>query len=211
VKLAAKVISIIFHPLLLTTYLVLLLGIFFPAILGIKMSELLLFAAFIFVLTFVFPALNILFILKFSSAPANAEPLSSSISMMARENRITPFIWVSMIYVSVTALFIYKSILGTNFNKIMMIVTLLVVVGTVITFFYKISVHSLAMGGLIGIILPMNKIADGALLWPTVIGIAVAGLVMSSRLMLNAHTPREVLSGVLTGFIAAFGGIFFLF
>ena len=80
-----------------------------------------------------------------------------------------------------------------------------------ITLFYKVSIHSAAIWGIVGILLPLNKVADGLLLIPTVILIVAAGLVMSSRLMLNAHTPREVLVGSLLGFGVGFSGIAILF
>ncbi len=80
-----------------------------------------------------------------------------------------------------------------------------------ITLFYKVSIHSAAIWGIVGILLPLNKVADGLLLIPTIILIVAAGLVMSSRLMLNAHTPREVLVGSLLGFGVGFVGIAVLF
>ena len=94
----------------------------------------------------------------------------------------------------------------------MMIVSTLVVVATVITVYYKISIHSLALWGIIGIILPLNKSSDqGLLLVPTVIVILIAGLVMSSRLLLDTHTPREVMFGGMLGFAMGFIGVVLLF
>lgn len=94
----------------------------------------------------------------------------------------------------------------------MLLVTLLVVVGTLITFFYKVSIHSLAMWGGIGIIIPLNKAMEQSyLLWPTAGIIIAAGLVMSARLYLDAHTPRQVMVGGLVGFGIGFLGMIFLF
>lgn len=59
---------------------------------------------------------------------------------------------------------------------------------------------------------PMNKVSEeGTLLIPTAVVIIVAGLVMSSRLALNAHTPRELLVGSVTGFAIGFMGMVILF
>ncbi len=94
----------------------------------------------------------------------------------------------------------------------MVIITCMVVISLVITFFYKISIHSLAACGGIGILLPLNKVTEEAtLLWPTAFVILAAGLVMSSRLLLDAHTPREVLYGSMVGFLVGFGGMVVLF
>lgn len=94
----------------------------------------------------------------------------------------------------------------------MMIVSAMVVFATIVTFFYKLSVHSLAMWGAVGMMLPMNKISEvGTLLIPTVTVIMIAGFVMSARLALNAHTPREVLVGSTSGFAIGFFGMIVLF
>jgi membrane-associated phospholipid phosphatase len=204
VKSAAQVISFIFHPLLLTTYLVLFLGTFFPPLLGINQVVLYLFSLFIFVITFFFPALTILLIVKFSGT-------ISSLRLASRQERLVPFILISLIYMAVAFLFFHKAILSMNFNRIMIIVAALVGIATVITFFYKISIHSLAWGGVVGILLSMNRMVEGTLLIPTIVAIVLAGLVMSARLFLNAHTLREVLSGALTGFVAGLGGMMLLF
>ncbi len=93
-----------------------------------------------------------------------------------------------------------------------MIITALIVIAMIVTLFYKISIHSLAITGLIGILLPLNKITeDNRLLFPTVLVICAAGLVMSARLKLGAHTPREVMHGSLIGFIVGFCGMIILF
>ena len=72
----------------------------------------------------------------------------------------------------------------------MLSVDALVIVATLVTIFYKVSVHSMSIWGFIGIILPLNKVSeDGALFYPTLALIVLAGLVMTARLQLNAHTP----------------------
>ncbi len=92
----------------------------------------------------------------------------------------------------------------------MVIVSALVIVATGITLFYKVSVHSLALGGLIGILLPLIKFSS-ALLWPTASVITISGLVISSRLFLGAHTPRETFVGSMAGFLIGYGGMMVMF
>jgi membrane-associated phospholipid phosphatase len=204
VRAVARFFSIVCHPLLLTTYLVLFLGHFFPPMLGINPAVLYKFTLFIFVFTFAFPALNIVMMVRFSGT-------LSSLQMASRRERIVPFILISVIYVGITGLFFYKEILGMNFNRLMAIVAALVLTATVLTFFLKVSVHSLAMGGFVGMLLPMNRILADALILPTAIVIILTGVVMSSRLALNAHTLREVVVGVLAGFVVGVAGMMILF
>lgn len=94
----------------------------------------------------------------------------------------------------------------------MAIISTMVVFGAAITLFYKLSIHSLALWGMVGMLLPMNKVSEvNGLLIPTVITIVIAGLVMSARLALNAHTPREVMTGSVAGFTIGFFGMIILF
>ncbi len=203
-RITAKVISYVFHPLLLTTYLVLVLGWFMPHFLSIPSSAVLTFAGLVFVMTFVLPVVNLVMFKAFGTLP--------SLLMETRRERLLPFILITIIYAVVTAMFFYKVSANVNFNKVMLIIMLLVFAGTAVTFFEKISVHSIAICGAVGIMMPLNKIiVNDALLVPTTVALTLAGLVMTARLYLNAHTPREVMYGAIVGFSIGFFGMVYLF
>lgn len=201
-KVTAKIISAVFHPLLMTTYLFLLLTYFLPVILQPAQPSPWIILL-IFITTFALPAANFLLLRMTGSI--------SDLSMPHRHHRILPFIFISAIYVFVTVMFYWKFPIP-NLLRLMMIVSTMVVFATVATFFYKLSVHSLAMWGAVGMMLPMNKVSEvGSLLIPTAIVIIIAGIVMSARLALNAHTPREILIGSTSGFAIGFFGMIILF
>lgn len=203
-KTAAKLISYLFHPLLFTTYLAVMLGWFIPRFLLIPHSTILTFAGLVFVMTFVFPLANLILLKTFGAI--------SSFEMQNRRERLLPFTLVTVIYSVVAILFFYKTSGNVNFNKVMMIVSSLALVATVATIFQRISIHSLTICGVIGIILPLNKaVENDNMLWPTALALVLGGLVMSSRLYLNAHTPREVLIGAVLGFAVGFFGMLLLF
>jgi membrane-associated phospholipid phosphatase len=204
VRIVANIVSVIFHPLLLTSYLVLLLGYYFPSLFMITMNRLLIILAFIFCFTFILPVVNIIMFRMFGTI--------NSYTMVSRQERIIPFVAISLIYVVMTFMFFYKLPISRSLNLLMLIVSLLVISATLLTFFYKVSVHSLAIWGAIGILMPLNKALEQSyLLWPTAMAIIIAGLVMSSRLYLNAHSPRQVLFGSLAGFAIGFFGVILLF
>lgn len=203
-KLVAKIISVVFHPLLLTTYLAIILSIYFPAMMMIRPDNRNTIIGLICVFTFVLPAINLLMLRYFGSV--------TSITLYSRTQRIVPFFLISLLYILITFLFIYKLPFSQNFNKLMMIITTMVIVSFAITFFFKISVHSLAACGAIGILLPLNNATEEALLVvPTVFVILAAGTVMSSRLLLEAHTPKEVYYGGVVGFAIGFLGMILFF
>jgi hypothetical protein len=203
VRTAAKIISYVFHPLLLATYLVLLLGKFFPAMLMmISYRNVMLVALFVFAFTFLFPAINLWVLRTLGTI--------SSLQLESRQERKQPFVIISIMYVLVAYLFYVKLPFSGNFIKLMAIVAALVVTATVLTFFAKVSVHSLAMGGWVGILIPLLKFST-ELLWPTAAIIVAAGLVISARLHLNAHTLKEVTIGVVAGLAVGYGGMVVMF
>lgn len=158
----------------------------------------------IFVFTFVMPAINLLMLRFFGNV--------NNLTLELREQRVLPFTFIMLLYVLVTFLFYYKLPFSQNFIKLMMIITTMVVVTWAITFFYKISVHSLAVCGSLGILLPLNQATEQQdLLMPTVAIILISGVVMSSRLLLGAHSPREVMYGSVVGFMIGFSGMIILF
>lgn len=205
--LVARIVSVVFHPLLLATYLFGLLTFVLPAALDpLKEEGRLNFIFLIFCVTFLFPALNVGIFKTFGSI--------RTLAMRDRQERIMPFSFITILYIVITYLFYTRTRIGVDDNllKFLIIIDALVLVGTVTTYFYKVSMHTLGMCGLIGILLPLNKISEeGALLYPTIGTIVLAGVVMSARLQLNVHTPREVLIGGVLGFTTSFALMFFLF
>lgn len=202
-RIAARLVSYLFHPLLFTTYLVVLLGLLMPRFLLIPPEAVWRFAGFVAVITFVFPAANLVMLKAFGTIP--------SLEMQERKDRLLPFFMITIFYGIVCAMFFFKVSINVNFNKLMLIATAMTAVAAVATVFFKVSIHSLAMGGALGIILPLNKAAEGELLYPAAALIVVAGVVMSARLYLQAHTLREVGYGAALGFLAGFFGMILLF
>ena len=181
-----------------------MLGWLMPRFLLIPASAVLTFAGLVFVMTFVLPVANLVMFKTFGTLP--------SLHMTTRRERLLPFTLITIIYAVVTLMFFYKVSANVNFNKVMLIILVLTFTATLVTFFQKISVHSIAMCGAIGIMVPLNKVAENsALLFPTIGVLTLAGMVMSARLYLNAHTPREVMFGAILGFSIGFFGMIFLF
>jgi hypothetical protein len=198
----ALVISVVFHPLLMTTYLFVVLSLYLPGLLQ-PVRPSLWFIFLIFLMTFLLPSLNFVFF--------KVTGTIKDFNMFNRSERILPFAFVTILYCVVTFMFYWKFPVPSVL-KLMMIITTMVIVSAAITLFFKISVHSVAVCGIIGILLPLNNASEqGLLLYPTVGALVIAGVVMSSRLQLNAHVLREVLMGALLGFTIGFGGMILLF
>lgn len=207
VDVVAKVLSYVFHPLLLATYLFGLLTLTLPAGMApLRTEGHWNFVFLIFCVTFLLPGFNILIFKFFGTI--------KSVTLEDRRERVVPFAFIAILYAAVTYLFYSRTRIGLNDTllKFLIIIDVLVLLATIITIFYKISIHSMAVWAFIGILLPLNKVSEeGTLLYPTLASIVIAGLVMASRLQLHAHTPREVMIGAMTGLMASFVSMTVLF
>lgn len=203
----ARVISVVFHPLFMPTYFFSLLALTLPNLLEPIVPELQVkFISFIFLVTAVLPFINVGVFKAFGTI--------RSVVMLNRRERLLPFVFISAIYIVMTYLFHLhaRMNLNDNFLKFMVIIDLFVVVATIATFFFRVSVHSVAVWGLIGILVPLNKITEvNSIFYPTLGVIVLAGVIMAARLEAGAHTPREVMWGAVLGLAAGVVGMLLLF
>lgn len=203
----ARIISYVFHPLLMGTYLFMLLVFLLPAALyPINSGSQILFLILFFVITFVVPVCLMSLLKIFGSI--------RSFNLESRQERVFPFFMILVLYAAFTYMLTLQNKIGFDDNvfKFLLIIDCLVLIGTLFTLFYKVSMHAIGIMGLAGILIPLNKESDNTmLLWITVGVVVLAGIIMSARLQLNAHTPRQVLVGAIAGFLTGFFGIIVLF
>lgn len=203
----ARFVSVVFHPLLMATYLCALFIYLMPTTMApLRMETFGAILLLIFLVTFILPAANIIVFRIFGSI--------STFSMVERKERQLPFVFISLLYVLMTFLF-HRSFglsFSDSFFKLLLVLDILVIVATVITFFYKISVHSMGIWGALGVLIPLNQdAADGILFYPVLILIVIAGTVMTARLHLQVHSVKEVTTGAVLGFALSYGSMILLY
>jgi hypothetical protein len=204
IKRGAQFISVLFHPLLMPTWLMIVLLIFFPTSVLQAQSWGLIMLLIFFGMTFILPVLNLVFFKLTGTI--------SSLQMFKRKERILPSILVTLLYAFLASMFYWKFYAIPVFFKLMAIVTALSAIVTITTFFFKISAHAVGMCGLAGILLAIATLASAQeLIFPALGALILAGVTMSSRLLLNAHTLDEVGWGGGLGFAIGFGGMIILF
>jgi hypothetical protein len=201
-RLLAHIISYLFHPLLMPTYLYAAIAFFSPMVFqNAPWVSFILMA--VFGLTAVVPALNVL-MFKLTGTINN-------VHMPTRQERVTPFIFITILYIGITVLFYLKLPIPVVV-KLMMLCAALVCLVCAATFFFKVSVHAVAMAGLTGILLALAAFSSAqTLMVPALIALVLTGVVMSSRLLLMAHTLQEVSWGGVLGFAIGFAGVIILF
>jgi len=190
-KTVARILSIIFHPLLVPSFFLLLLfHLPFYDQMSIPLHIRSMILLFVFLITFVLPAViaSGMWLLK----------LIDSLEMHKRHERMLPMIIIAIFYYitfySLKELDIFKPaaifMLGS---------TVLILIGLVFNYFYKISQHMIAWGGFSGAIIALEfSLHTPLYFWLFCILIA-SGITGYARLKAEAHTPFEVYSGWLLG------------
>ncbi|NJN42151.1 MAG: hypothetical protein HC811_07945 [Flammeovirgaceae bacterium] len=125
---AARIISIAFQPLLMTTYLFAVVGYFLPSFL-LPIRPSIWFLLLVFFNDFLFYLFSIFIWFRVSGT-------IQDFNLADRKQRILPFIFISVLYVTVTVMFYYKFSVP-NILKLLVIISAMVVIGTIITFFSK--------------------------------------------------------------------------
>jgi hypothetical protein len=191
----ARFFSILFHPLLISSYVFAFLIYLHPSafegvdkrIKNLRMFSMILFTIF-------FPAFSLFLGWRLK--------LIKSLSLESRQDRLIGFIVTMFFYF--WASYVFRNLpdippVAAHF----VLGTFLAVCGAwMCTIFYKVSLHAVAMGGLISFFILFghdDPYVSGLYL---VIPVLVAGIVCSSRLILGAHNRFEMVTGFFVGILA---------
>ena len=196
-----QVISLVFQPLLIPTFaMLLLMNMDIFILLPFRWRLIAVVGTFIF--TGLLPALPIWLMMKRGEV--------NDLFISKREERTMPYLFSFMAYVF-WALFMWRTLQFPMFIVAMGMgsaVSIFIIV--IINLKWKISAHAAGMGGLCGSVFgvcyrtAINPVGFIALI------LLISGLVAFSRLELKAHTPGQVLAGFVVGFIMVFTpGLFF--
>nr|WP_246628930.1 PA-phosphatase [Algoriphagus marincola] len=130
-----------------------------------------------------------------------------SLHMHTIKDRAIPFS-VTTVYFLMTVYFMFKiNELDPILWQSLGVIALVVLVLTVVTFFWKMSAHMTGIGGLVAIVVVLGlKFTNFQVLYPLLLSLLLSGVVGSSRLYLDAHKPVEIYAGFIFGFLACFVG-----
>ncbi len=192
-EMPAKLISVLLHPLLMPTYGFALIfytrnyiSLFTPAdakliIIGIT-----------FLFTFILPALNALLLLKIGRI--------NSLEMETTSERTMPYGSTAMYYFALFYLFHNKELPGV-FKVLILGAAISITLSFIINFKWKISAHTVGIGGIAGAALGIIYRLQLDLHVILMLALLLAGILASARLKLKAHTPAQVYTGFLLGFM----------
>jgi membrane-associated phospholipid phosphatase len=191
----ATVLSVLFHPLLLPTYLfVLLLYYLPPEVFAYPPAGRRLIVVLVFILTFLLPVFGTLLLQQAG--------VVASLTLDARTDRRWPLAVAAVCYTVLTVLFFRMPFFDYLFWMVMAVITASVYLTLVINQFWKISAHSIGLGGVLGLLVLLhNWLPETYLLYPVLVVLVISGAVISARLALGAHTIKQVYTGFFLGFL----------
>lgn len=197
----ARFISIVFHPLLMPTYAILMLfNINSHYLHVLPFNYKLILLGFVSLFTFILPAASIFFMVKLK--------LIESLEMHSSKERPIPLIIVALFFYATYHIFSELPV-DTIFTLFILGATLLVLISLLINYFYKISLHMMALGGLLATLLGFSFLIHQDIRLYLFLIILISGLTGTARLKLEAHTPSQVYTGFLLGVIPVIGIIYF--
>ncbi|GAB3333928.1 hypothetical protein GCM10027299_41830 [Larkinella ripae] len=196
----ARVLSAVFHPLLMPTLLFSILLFVAPGSLGVdtyglafKLSLLVLIA----ICTFLVPAFLIFFLYRTGFV--------RSLHMEELHDRRVPYFMTALLYTTTTLFFAFQfSNAVPEIGIVLGSITVSVTLVGLISLFWKISAHSVGISGMVGALVAVAiKSGEVSLLYPLLALIVLAGLLASARLRLNAHTPAQIAAGMGLGLLVS--------
>jgi len=205
----AQFISLIFHPVFLFVYIVVLLLLINPYMFGfsniVEANELLM------IVTLTVIPIPIIVVLM-----QKGLGLSESIYLRNKQERIGPYLVSALLYLS-----LYLQLAKTNSANAFQVATMGAVIALFGAFFvnnfFKISLHAIGAGALISMlvltvmfysqntfVLRIGDMYFGEFNTITVLylSVAISGAICTARLILNQHNNKEIYSGFILGFFA---------
>ena len=188
----AKVISILLHPVLMPTYALMLIFrlsnyLDYTTPPSVKMALYLI----VVFNTLIMPVVISWLLLR--------RGLIKSFNMDQREERIVPFI-ANTILMMVAYYMISQISIPKIFSMLLLGAAASVVLAVIINLKWKVSIHMIGIGGIVGMFFGMSTFLLIDLRIPILVSLLVAGLIGTARMAMGSHKPAQLYVGFLVGF-----------
>lgn len=206
-KISARIISVLFHPLLFPTYGVLLILLCNPNMYGYFGEKVhVIWLIVVFAPTFLFPVVWMLMMKRLQ--------MIQSLELNEAKERIIPFVACATFYLWTMWMFKPNAEMKIPSNLLVFYMmggaSLSLFLLFFINIFFKVSIHAAGAGNILGLLLPLIRYSTYDLRILLVVVILAAGVIGTARLILNAHTPREIFTGYFVGFTGQFASFTFV-
>lgn len=185
-----QLISIILHPMFMPILALHLTLLVLPSLAFTLSQNLLLIYGILVFSTMVLPLISIFWLMQKGKV--------SSLEMSNHKERSLPLfktvIWMSFGYYLLQNLLFYTPILKAELLGAILIILL----AAIISKFWKISLHLLGIGGVVGVFIAL-QIMHGDFLYLLLLFILLSGLLGVARIKQKAHNYAQVYAGFLVG------------
>ncbi len=199
----ARLFSYVFHPLFVPLYVVYFLLFIHPSYA----------AGFDYrykVQAIMIVALNAVFFPLFSVLLLKGLGFLQSIFLHTQKDRIIPYIASGIFFFWTWHVFRQQSQYHPIFSSFFFGVLLTSSAALLANIYFKISMHAMGMGGVIGLFLVIMVYNTMLMTWPLGLAFLIAGIVCTSRLILNDHTSKDIYLGFLLGAFCQFAAAYIM-
>lgn len=189
----ARIISLVFHPLLIPTFFIAVLihlDVFFALMIPSDSKWKII--VLVLITSAIFPMMVVYGMYRFG--------IIRSLYMEKREERLYPYL-ASTIFLFLSTYMIWQVNISPVYYYVLLAASLLAILTLLINIYWKISAHTVSMGGVIGILIALQSVLLIDLLWLIAIVLLIAGLVGFARLKVGYHTQAQVYAGYILGFL----------
>lgn len=191
-KIFAKILSWVFHPLLIPGYVTAFLLYVHPyafAGFGEKLKLLRLIS--VVLLTAFFPAFAVFLL--------NRLGFADSIFLKTRKERIIPYIISMFFYFWI--FYVSRNLSGSPDLYVTFLLGLFIssIAALMANIYFKVSMHGIAMGGMVAFLVMLSMEGNFAMGLYVSIGFLIAGLVCTARMIVSNHYPFEIYVGFFLG------------
>lgn len=194
-KWPANIISYIFHPIFIPLYAVAFLVYVHPSFfVGFSASGKLQTVFITFINLVAFPLLTVVLL--------KALGFIDSVFLQSRRDRIIPYMACGIFFFWAYTVFKKEGSYPPVMASFILGVFLTASAGLLANIYFKISMHAMGVGGLLGLFMVLAYYNSMLMTWPLALAFILAGLVCTARLLVSSHSERDIYMGIVVGIAA---------
>lgn len=200
----AHLISFLFHPLFIPLYVTYYLAFHHPAYFnGITRKEK--------IWELLRVAVNMVFLPAVSVFLLKGVGFIDSIFLKTQRERIIPFIISNIFFFWMYLVFRHRSEVPSVLTSFIFSVFLSSSIAVLVNIYFKISMHAIGTGGLLGILLVILYANPSyPITIPLALAFLITGMVCTSRMIVSNHSSKDILAGMICGIFCQLAGAAFI-
>lgn len=201
IRIISQVLSYIFHPIFIPVYVIAFISYVHPTMLAGFDDGQRRYLMLIIILNLVFYPLLSTILLK-------AVGFIDSIFLHTKKDRIIPLIACGIFYFWCYTVFKEQNQYPKEISVFVLGIFLASSAALMANIYFKISLHAIGVGGLVGFFALLQFKTGMTMHWPLALTVVIAGAVCSARLFLGAHKSKDVYLGLLVGIASQFAAYY---